>query len=211
MSWQAIQLELLESCKPLLEPRGYKLVKSRSSFEKPTAGGRLIIRLLFVASDVGNRSVQIGCGVRNDAIEQIVSQGAPPATGAAAIPTTLHAEWSHRFWLNSVEEQEEAASRLRQYVRETALPFLEREYSLGDFSALLNVTDVAGKPIERIGMGVRFWQRGLAAARLANDPRFESLRRHYTQHLRALSNGCYLSEFQRCLKYLDERMGQAEP
>jgi len=207
MSWQAIQLDLFEACKSLLEPHGYKRVKSRSSFEKPTATGRLMVQLLFVASDVGNQSVQIGCGVRHNAIEQLVSMGAAPKPGAGAIPTTIHAEWSGRFWLNSVAEQAEAAFELPRYIREVALPFLEREYSLADFSTLLNVTDGEGKPIERIGMGVRFWQRGLAAARLAGDPRFDSLRRQYTEYLRTLSNGCYLPEFERCLKYMDDHSG----
>jgi hypothetical protein len=84
---------------------------------------------------------------------------------------------------------------------------LEREYSLEDFSRLLNVTDGEGNPIERTGMGVRFWQRGLAAATLAGDPRYESLRGHYTERLRVLSNGCYLAEFQRCLRYIEEHTG----
>ena len=205
MSWPLIQLDVLEPCKALLTAHGFKLVKSRMSFEKPSADGRLVVRVLFVASDVGNYSVQIGCGIRHDAIERIVEAGVAPERRQSTA-TTIQAEWSRTWGLNTAEEQQEAITELLRYLHEVALPFLEREYSLADYSALLNQTDADGNPVEQLGMGVHFWQRGLAAARLAGDPRFESLRRHYTERLRALSNGLYLPAFEKCLRYLDEAL-----
>jgi len=205
MSWPSIQSDVLHACQALLEPHGYKLVKSRTSFERPTATGRLSVRLLFVASDVGNYSLRVGCGVRHDAIERIVDMGRAPEQRSNSA-WTINAEWSNPLSLNSAEEQAEAVSGLHEYIRAVALPFLGREYSLEDFSTLLNVTDAEGLPIERSGMGVHFWQRGLAAARLAGDGRFESLRRHYTHRVHSLSNGLYLPEFEKSLTYMDDHI-----
>ncbi len=203
MSWPSIQSEVLEACRAVLEPLGYRLVRSRTSFEKPTAAGRLAVRLLFVASDVGHRSVRVGSGVRHNAIEQSVSMGLPPEKRTTT-EWTLSTEWSGPLSLDSPEEQAATVAAVCRYLREVALPFLSREHSLAELSALLNLADDEEAPTARIAKGIRYCQRGLAAARLANDSRYERLRRQYTDHLRGLSRGLYLPEFERCLEYLDQ-------
>jgi hypothetical protein len=139
-------------------------------------------------------------------IERIVHQASTADKRAQSCTTTIAAEWSDDLFLNSPEEQVITISRLQAYIREVALPFLERDYSLADLSALLNLVDFEGQPIYRTGMGTCFWQRGLAAAKLAGDHRFEDLRRHYTAHIRAVSNGFYYPEFAACMKYIDENL-----
>jgi hypothetical protein len=203
MSWEDIQVTVLRSCEDILRAHGYKLVKSRNHLEKTIATGRLIVRFTFVASDVGNRFVRVGCGVRNHAIEEIVNRTSSLEQRSQAFTTTIDMNCDTIWWLNTEKEQAATITGMHKYFREVALPFLEKEYSLEDFSALLNVTNPEGRPVYRVGMGTRFWQRGLAAAKLAGDARFDELKRHYTEHVRELSNGLYFPEFERCVRIVD--------
>lgn len=207
MTWEDIKREILEACGPLVESRGFKFVKSRTSFEKPTPTGRLMIWFRFVASDVGNYSVSIGCGVRHDAIERIVNQTSTTDKRAQSSTSTISLVWNDGavMWLNTSEERAAAITKLRAYMQDIALLFLEREYTLQDFSAILNVTDAEGRP-NFVGPGNNFWQRALAAAKLARDPRFDDLRRHYTAHVRAFSRAFYFPQFEACMKYIDEHV-----
>jgi hypothetical protein len=144
MLWQDVKQQILDACGPLLESQGFKFVKSRSTFQKPTPSGRMIVRFLFTASDVGNYSVAVGCGVRHDIIERVVHQTSTIAKRVQGSTTTINAEWSDSMYLNTPEEQAVAAKALQTYIREVALPFLLRDYTLADFSALLNETDLKG-------------------------------------------------------------------
>ncbi|MDB6122743.1 MAG: hypothetical protein JWQ71_1736 [Pedosphaera sp.] len=202
--WKNIKSDILKGCEDILRPHAYKLVRSRSSFEKPTATGRLIVLMNFVSSDVGNRFVRIRCGVRNNEIERIVSRTLSTDKGYHPSTITIGTDCDTVWLLNTQEEQASTIKGLQSYIQDVALPFLEKDYSLQDFSALLNVTDAEGRPVYRVGMGIRFWQRGLAAAKLAGDERFDDLKRHYTDHVRVLSNGFYFPEFEKCLRYIDE-------
>jgi hypothetical protein len=203
-SWEDTKSSVLEGCEDLLSPHAYKLVKSRSSFEKPTATGRLIIRLAFIATDVGNRFVRIGCGVRNNAIEELVNATSSLDKRSHSSTTTINTYCDTLWLLNTPDEQASTISGLLAYIQDTALPFLERDYSPQDLSALLNITDSDGRPVYRVGMGTQFWQRGLAAAKLAGDERFDDLKYHYTNHVRSLSKGLYFLEYERCVRRIDE-------
>jgi len=208
MLWPDVQCEILDACRPLLESRGFKFVKSRSSFERSTATGRLMFQFRFSTTHQLNHWVQAGCGVRHDAIERIVHQSSAIDKAAKSSTTTINKAWTRPLIVNTAEEQAAAITQLQTYVQEVALPFLEREYTLKDISALLNVTDPEGLPIWGVAFGIHHWQRGLAAAKLAGDPRFENLRRHYTAHVRAWNNGLYFPAFEGCLKFIDEHVGQ---
>ena len=61
---------------------------------------------------------------------------------------------------------------------------------------MLNVA-APGKLCEFCNSNWRF-HHGLAAAKLAGDSRYEELKKQYSAFLRALSNGFYFPEFERC-------------
>ena len=202
MSWSDIKSSILGAAGELLEPHGYKLIKSRDSYEKLTPTGRLVIRLTLVASDVGNYSVRIGCGVRNDAIEDIFHRTSTVDKRCQSSTPTIIIGGDERWRLNTAEEQAVAIAGLQKYIQEAAIPFLQKAYSLQDFSDLLNTTNTDG----RCPYHGSIWRchRGLIAAKLAGDPRFEELKRQYSGFLRVTSNGFYFPEFEKCLKNIDD-------
>jgi hypothetical protein len=194
-SWSDIKTKVVNACGDILSPHGHRFVKSRSSFERTIATGRLSVLLTLISSDVGNRFARIGCGVRNSAVEKLVG-GSPADTTVSLSCDTL---WP----LNTPEDLASTICGLQAYIQEVALPFLGKDYSFQQLSDLLNVTDETGHPVYRIGMGIRFWQRGLAAAKLAGDGRFAALKVHYTDHVRSLSKGLYYREYEDSIRRIE--------
>lgn len=190
-SWSDIKTKVVNACGDVLNSHGYRFVTSRNSFERTTVTDRLSVGLILISSDVGNRFARIGCGLRNSPIEKLV--------GGSPADTTLSLSCDTLWLLNTSDEQISTISGLQTYIRHVALPFLEKHYSFQQLSELLNITDAAGVPVYRTGMGTRFWQRGLAAARLAGDARCADLKIHYTKHVRSLSGGIYYPEFEKAV------------
>ena len=145
MSWNDIKASVYASCGALLEPHGFRLIKSRSSYEKVTANGRLMIYFTLVASDVGNRFVRTGCGVRNNAIEDLFHKTSSTDKRCQSATATIGVSCDKLWVLNTTEEVAIAISELNAYVRDVALPFLQKKYSLQDFSMLLNTTNTDGR------------------------------------------------------------------
>lgn len=202
MSWNEIKSLILKSCGELLEPHGFRLVKSRDCFDKVSPTGRLVVQLTLVASDVGNYSVRIGCGVRNNAIEDMVHRTSSVDKRRQSSTTTINISCDQLWWLNTSAEVAAAIVGLQTYIRDVALPFLQKDYSAQDFASLLNTTDSDGRcPCH--GNGIWRCHRGLAAAKFADDARYEELKRQYSDFLRTLSNGLYFPEFERCVRNLD--------
>jgi len=199
-SWSDIKDKVVHACADILCSHGYRFVKSRSSFEKTIETGRLSVFLTLTSSDVGNRFVYIGCGVRNSAIEKLV--------GGSSAETTVSLWCDTLFLLNTLEDQTSTICGLQTYIQEVALPYLCRDYSFQHLSDLLNITDEAGLPLYRVGMGINFWQRGLAAAKLARDGRFAALKVHYTDHVRSLSKGLYYQEYEDAVRRIEAYMVQ---
>jgi hypothetical protein len=195
-SWNDIKTRVVSACGDTLIPHGYRFIKSRSRFEKSIARGCLSVSLTLISSDAGNRFARIGCGVRNSAVEDLMG-------GASTADTTIGLSCDTLWQLNTPGDQESTIHGLQTYIQEVALPFLERDYSFQQLSDLLNVTDEAGLPVYRVGMGTRFWQRGLAAARLAGDRRFADLKTRYTNHVRSLSGGMYYPEYEKSVRRIE--------
>jgi hypothetical protein len=194
-SWSDIKTTVFNECGDILSSHGYRLVKSRSSFERTITTGRLSVFLTLISSDVGNRFARIGCGVRNSAVEKLV--------GGSSADTTVSLSCDTLWLLNTPEDLASTLCGLQTHIREVALPFLGRDYSFQQLSDLLNVTDEAGLPVYRVGMGIRFWQRGLAAAKLAGDDRFAALKAHYTHYVRSLSKGLYYREYEDSVRRIE--------
>ena len=194
-SWSDIKTKVVNACGDILSSCGYRFVKSRSSFETPIATGRLSVRLTLISSDVGNRFARIGCGVRNSAVEKLV--------GGSSADTTVSLSCDTLWLLNTPEDLASTIRGLQSYIQEVALPFLGSDYSLQHLSDLLNITDEAGLPVYRVGMGTRFWQRGLAAAKLADDGRFAALMAQYTSHVRSLNKGLYYREYEDSVRRIE--------
>ena len=163
-----------------------------------------MIYFTLVASDVGNRFVRTGCGVRNNAIEDLFHKTSSTDKRCQSATATIGVSCDKLWVLNTTEEVAIAISELNAYVRDVALPFLQKKYSLQDFSMLLNTTNTDGR-CPYFANSIWRCHRGLIAAKLAGDARFEALKREYSDYLRTVSNGLYFPEFQRCLKNIDDR------
>jgi hypothetical protein len=77
--------------------------------------------------------------VRHNTIEEIVHQTSTTDKRARSSTTTINAGCSELLYLNTPEEQAVAIARLHAYIREVAMPFLARDYTirLGRQSAIV--------------------------------------------------------------------------
>ncbi len=205
MSWNEIKSAVLQPCGSLLEPHGYKFIKSRNSHVKASATGKLIVHIGLTATDHGNYYANIGCGVRNNTIENIVNMTATCDKSAKPHTATVFISSHNRWLLNTAEDQAVTIAGFQAYIKEVALPFLQQEYSFQNFSTMLNTT--APDKFCPFNNSIRRYHRGLAAAKLAGDTRYEELKKQYSIFLRALSNGFYFPEFEKCVKNIEEFAG----
>jgi hypothetical protein len=103
---------------------------------------------------------------------------------------------------NTEEETINFILSTRNFIKNIAIPFLEREYSYTDYSNLLNSnpTDWScpyhGNPQNRC-------HYGLIAAKLSNDPRYPELVTIYSEFMRTNNKGFYFPRFQKLLYDLD--------
>jgi hypothetical protein len=200
MSWQEIRNSLFQVCGSLLEPHGYRFVSARAGYERASTSERRGVYLVLVASPHGNHSVQPWCGVRNNTIEKIFHRTSGVDKRYQSSYTTINVGEGH-WYLNTREEQQHAAAKLREFIQGVALPFLGKEYSYSDYSALLN-TDRDGRcPFH--GNAENRCHYGLIAAKLSGDPRFEELKRQYSDFLRRTNRGFYYPRFEEFLKDID--------
>ena len=120
--------------------------------------------------------------------------------------TDTVALFSHNRWvLNTSEDQATTIVGFQAYIRDVALPFLQKEYSFQDLSTMLNTTNPDGR-CPFYNNAVKRCHRGLAAAKLAGDTRYEELKKQYSTFLRGLSNGFYFPEFEMCVKNIERNM-----
>src|SRR4051812_29719986 len=137
MAWADTRAAVIAACGSCLQPHGYTFVKARDGFEK-AAGDRRGFYVGLVASRYGTYSMKPWCGVRNAAIEEVFHRTAGVDKKWQATYTTINTGVPAHWPLDTADEIAVASEQATRYIVETALPFLEREYSYQDYSDLLN-------------------------------------------------------------------------
>lgn len=201
MSWNDIKADILKACGTILEPKGFRFLKARKTYVKPIPAGRLMVQFVLTATDHGNYYGNVGCGVRNDKIEEIVNLTATFDKIEKPHTTTISVFSQKKWHLNSTEEIAVAIAGFKSFIQEEALPFLQTEYSFQDLSNMLN-SSAPGSGCVFCNSFRRF-HRGLAAAKLAGDARYDELKKQYWSYFKTSSNGFYLPEFEQCLKNIE--------
>ena len=203
MTWERIKPLITSASGELLEPRGYKLVKSRDAFEKSSKSERRGVYLAPSASSAGNYTMQPWCGIQNNMIEECFHRTSGVDRRNRVYYTTINLQAGDLWWLNSEHEIEIALAGLRRFLVETALPFLEREYSYQDYCDLLNRDPEENCPHQMNPQNRCHY--GLIAARLAGDPRYDELKQVYATRLRRVSGGFYYPPFEKLVADLESR------
>jgi len=115
--------------------------------------------------------------------------------------TTINLGGDDHWYLNSEQEIKNAITNGEHFVLETAIPFLEREFSYQNYCDLLN-SDPAG-PCAYHRNAQNRCHYGLIAAKFASDPRYEELKRIYAAYLRSTNNGFYYPRFEKLVTDLE--------
>ena len=156
---------------------------------------------MLVASKHRNYKLRVWCGVRNNAIEERFHITSGVDKKYRANYTTINLDCGAYWSLNSEKEIAQAVANAKRFIADTAIPFLEREYSTQDYSALLN-TNAAGQcPYH--GNPQNRCHYGLIAAKLATDADFEKLKAVYAEYLRSNNNDFYYPRFERLVADLE--------
>jgi hypothetical protein len=201
MAWDDTRSTVLAACDTCLEQHGYKLVKSRDAFEKSSASERRGVYIMLVASKHGNFKLRVWCGVRNNAIEERFHKTSGVDKKYRANYTTINLDCGEYWDLNSEKEIARAIGNAKRFITDTAIPFLEREYSAQDFSELLNTNPVGICPYH--GNAENRCHYGLIAAKLAADPAYEDLKAAYAEYMRSTNKGFYFPRFEKLVEDLE--------
>lgn len=200
MAWDDTKSTVVAACGTVLTPHGYKLVKSRHAFEKSSPSERRGVYLLLIASH-GDYSVRPWCGVRNGCIEERFHRTSEVDEKYRATYTTINLDCGEKWELNTERQIDRAVTKARRFITDTALPFLEKDYSLQDYCNLLN-TNPTGKCPYHANPENRC-HYGLIAAKLADDPRNEELKATYGEYLRSTNKGFYYPRFEKLVADLE--------
>ena len=208
MAWESIKPLITSVSAGLLEPRGYKLVKSRDTFEKTSKSERRGVYLGLVASNVGNYWMQPSCGIQNNMIQECFHRTSGVDKRSRHYHTTINLQAGDSWLLNSEQEIEIALAGMRCFLVETALPFLERAYSYQDYCDLLNRDPDGNCPYQMTAQNRCHY--GVIAALLAGDPRYEELKQIYATRLQRVFDGFYYPSFEKLVADL-ESLCREEP
>lgn len=201
MAWDDTRATVVAACATCLEPHGYKLVKSRDAFEKLSSAERRGVYIMFVASKHENYMVRVWCGVRNNEIEERFHRTSGVDKKYRAHYTTINLDCGEYWYLNSEKAISEAVANARRFITETAIPFLEKEYSVRDYCTMLNTNPRGICPYH--GNAENRCHYGLIAAKLAADPGYKGLKAAYADYLQATNNGFYYSRFEKLIADLE--------
>lgn len=200
-SWDDTRSTIIAACGTRLEPNGFKLVKSRNAFERSSASERRMVCMMLVASKHGNYMLRVWCGVRNNSIEERFHRTSGVHQKDRGLYTTIGLDCGEYWYLNSSEEIAQAVAKSQRFIRDTAIPFLEQEYSERDYSRLLNTNPSGICPHQ--GNRVNRCHYGLIAAKLAADPAYEQLQVVYGEYLRSTNKGFNCPRFEKLVADLE--------
>jgi hypothetical protein len=197
MTWNDTRNSVLRACGKELEPLGFQFSDSRTGFETKTSTDRKGVYINLVCTDRGNRSAKVWAGISNFVIEKMFHRTSGVAASQRAFYTTVNLGCADRWSLDNSHDHETAIDGILAFIKCEALPFLAKDYSLSDYSSLLNSppfnrSRYHGNPQNRCHYGV-------IAAQLSGDPKLPDLIREYGTFLGENSRGFYLPRFQRCL------------
>jgi hypothetical protein len=141
------------------------------------------------------------CGVRNNSIEERFHRTSGVDKKYRANYTTINIDCGEYWYLNTEKEIKDAIAKATKFIREKAIPFLEKEYSIQDYCELLNTNP--GGSCAYHGNRENRCHYGLIAAKFVADPRYEQWKGIYSEFLRSTNSGFYYPRFEKLLADLD--------
>lgn len=201
MAWDDIRATVIAACGACLEPHGYKLVKSRDAFEKSSPSERRGVYILLVATNHGNYMLKVWCGCRNNAIEERFHKTSGVDKKQRANYTTINFNCGEYWRLNTDKEVAQAVENAKRFITDTAIPFLERDFSYRDYSQLLNTNP--GENCRYHGNPQNRCHYGMIAAKFADDSAYEELKSIYSKFLRSTNKGFYYPRFEKLIADLE--------
>lgn len=186
---------ILDAIGPGLESRGYKFVVSRCSFEKKSANESRGVHLFISKNGSASCSVSVRCGIKVAAIDEIYHRTSGiERKYQPHHPTVDLVHRGSTHTIGTIEDLDEAIAEIADFIDRQALPFLERSYSLRDYSDMLNES-----PCRFHSAWMSRGHYGVVAAKLAGDERFDSLVESYSDLYQKSNDGFYYKGFARLL------------
>ena len=180
LTWPETKQELMASTAELLIPLGYKLLKSAESYERKDKLEKRFIFFGFVASSAIHH-MHMWCGIKNMAVEEIFHRtlGIKKAyrRNYAVVQLGMHPYVNLGGGRAAIPA---AKAAIRTFLDSTALPFLERAYTMADYSRMLNTNPAEKCPYH--ATEYRYFY-GLICAKLAADPCYEVVKGIYAHRL----------------------------
>lgn len=193
MEWRDIKAEMAALVGEKVSPLGYKFVKSQDSFERRSGDETRFIFLGFVAKKNAFHHMRPWCGIRNAEIERVFHKTSGVDAKYQRNYTVVNAGRHDSLDLDTAQERETAKQQIAAFLREVALPLLEREYSIQDYSRMLNTN-----PSMRCAYHANPENRchyGLICARMVDDLCYTTVKTAYSAYLQETSNGFYYPRF----------------
>ena len=193
MDWPEVKTELIASVGKILVPIGYTFVKSQESFEQKSGKGIRFIFLGFVAKKDAFHHMRMWSGIQNREVEEVFHRTSGVDKKYRRNYTVVNLGMDDYLGLDSKAMIEEAKREANRFVQEVAMPFLEKDYTIGAYSQMLNANPADRCPYH--GNRENRCHYGLICAKLACDPCYKMAKEEYSAFLRTTNNGFYYPGF----------------
>jgi hypothetical protein len=181
MGWPEAKQELVSSVEELLVGEGYKFIKSPESYQRKDALEKRFIFFGFVAKKDTLHDMRMWCGIQNAVVEEVFHRTSGIEKKNRRNYTVVNVGMKYYVDLEGSKGIERGKSEIRQFIVATALPFLEKAYTIADYSQLLNSDTSLFCPYH--GNIENRYHYGLICAKLAGDPCYATVKEIYAQRL----------------------------
>jgi hypothetical protein len=207
MNYSEVKKELRKEFESFLKPLGYKSKTDPQGCAFVLIDNQIVLRLGYGVTnyiDEFNTACYIGLGLLPIQkilykIEEITDVVDSYGSTIGSSTATYFKELNYRFKIKTQDDIIEWGKIVRKFYAEYAIHFFEKYNSLDSIDRLLNE-----KPSEKViycdDLGWRII-KGLIAAKLNNNPKYNELRDYYRSEVESKFQGYFM--YEKCMKAVD--------
>lgn len=209
MSIKTTEAKLYYALYDFFEAEGFRLHMNKKQFRKSTPAG--FVNIIFSVSEYEKDKdawVEVHIGCRNDQIEQIAQQflNVNLVEFRADVNTLIISTGKYndvkyfRYKIQNDEDLADTCEAIKEFMIYSGFSFLNSVTKLSDIDRVLN--SVPHKPSNYLYNQTHRCFKGLIAAKLNNNPRYQRLEDTYRDYLTKFANETELHNFDRLTAYL---------
>lgn len=202
MNYSEVKKELKKEFESFLKPLGFKskVIHQGCDFERTNNDYKARIGY-GIANYIDTFYTGCFIGIHNKPIDLIQTIILNEVTGQA-IGTNIgncFNELNYRYKIQTLEDIKEWGKIVRKFYEEYAVPFFEKYNTVDSVDKLLN-ENPSQKVIYLDDLGWRII-KGLIAAKLNNNPKYNQLRDYYRSEVESKFQGYFM--YEKCIKTID--------